>query len=159
MGLISDFEISETYLFSTGIIYSPKTFSMRIDGENGGSHINPLEEYDVAYLQFPMSLKLFTNEIVPDLAVFFQVGVGAEFKINDQAVEEEYTLISDFKFFDTNVILGAGVEYRAGINTVLYVEGSYQRGLLNVVKATEPSIGNEFDLRASVFMIDLGIKF
>ncbi|MFY0688142.1 MAG: PorT family protein [Cyclobacteriaceae bacterium] len=159
IGLTVDQELSDTYFLSTGVVYIPKHVSIDITGENGGTYSNTREEYSLQYLQIPITLKLFTNEIAPDLSIFFQVGAGMEFKIYDAAVQEEFTLINQFKPFDASVILGAGAEYRAGVNTVLYAGGSIQRGLLGIVKATSPDIGDEFYLRSGLISIDLGIKF
>ncbi len=159
LGLIGDYNIADTYIFSSGLVFVPKTARIGIAGENGGTYQNPLEEYNLQYLQVPISLKLFTNEILPDLAIFFQIGMTSEFKIFEEPVLEEYTLIDQFKFFDTAVMLGGGVEYRAGINTVLFIDASYQRGLISMVKTTEVPIDGDFTLRSSVLMFDFGIKF
>jgi hypothetical protein len=68
--------------------------------------------------------------------------------------------MSKFNTFDTSVILGVGGEYLAGINTVLFLGGSYQKGLINVVNETTPSLGEDaLSLRNGVISIDLGIKF
>lgn len=155
LGLIVDNSFSETYAFSTGILFVPKRISFSVDGP----HPNTSEVYNLQYLQIPVTLKLYTNEIVPDLSVFFQVGGAPEIKIFEEADKETYTLIDSFKPLDVNVMLGAGVEYRAGINTVLFINGSFQRGLMNIVDSTTPEIGDDFAIRNTVFMFDLGIKF
>jgi hypothetical protein len=159
LGLIFDYPFSDTYTLSTGIIFVPKTVQISIAGENGGTYPNTFEAYNLQYLHVPLSLKLYTNEIIPDLAIFFQVGGAPEFKIFEEPVEEEYSLIESFSFMDISVLLGGGVEYRAGVNTVLFIDASYQRGLLNVVSETTPDIGNEFAIRNTMLMLDFGIKF
>ena len=138
LGLVVDYSISDTYYFSTGVSFLPKKVGVDITGEDGGFYANPSEEYNLQYLQIPVTLKLFTNEVAPDLSIFFQVGAGAEIRVFEEPVEDNYSLISEFRPFDASVILGGGVEYRAGINTILFVDMSYQRGLLNIVKSTTP---------------------
>ena len=45
LGLIFDYEITETYYFSTGLVYLPKRVAFSVTGENGGTYPNPSEEY------------------------------------------------------------------------------------------------------------------
>ncbi|MBV6645624.1 MAG: PorT family protein [Cyclobacteriaceae bacterium] len=158
IGLVVDYPLTETYYFSTGLVVVPKRVGITVVGENGFTPDNPREEYNLQYLQVPISLKLYTNEIRPDMSIYFQVGGALEIKLNDKPLEEEYQLIEKFDPFDANVMLGAGVEYRAGINTILYGGLNYQRGLLNAVNSS-PQLVDELIIRNTVFMIDLGVKF
>jgi hypothetical protein len=159
LGLVVDHSLSDTYYFSTGVSFLPKRVGVDIVGESGGFYANPSELYNLQYIQIPISLKLFTNEVLPDLSIFFQVGAGAEIKVFEEPVEDNYTLIRGFRPFDASVILGGGVEYRAGINTVLFADISYQRGLINIVKSTTPALPETFSIRTSAIMLDLGVKF
>ncbi len=159
LGLIVDQSLTDTYVFSTGIVFIPKRIGFTVEPENGAFFSPITEAYNLQYLQLPVSLKLFTNEVLPDLSIFFQVGAGAEFRIFDSPVEETYNFIEEFNPFDLSVILSAGTEYRAGVNTVLFADVSYQRGLLNTVKTTTVPLPENFSIRSTVIMIDLGIKF
>lgn len=153
IGLIVDKPLTETYYLSTGLIYVPKRVAFRF--------ADPAledEEYNLQYLQIPLTLKLFTNEISPDVKAFFQVGAGLEFKVYEEKQDPLYVAVNEFNAMDLSVILGTGVEYRAGINTTLFGGISYQRGLTNVV--SEPNILNEdLQLRTTIFSIDIGVKF
>lgn len=163
IGLIFDYEITDTYYFSTGLILLPKQFAVDFSTEDGGplpAGIQSTEAYRTNYLQLPLSLKLFTNEVQPDMRIFFQVGGAAEIKVFDEPKEEEYVLIEEFSLFDFAALLGAGAEYRVGLNTVLFGQLTYQRGLLNQVKTLNNfQFQEELFVRNTVVSLDLGIKF
>ncbi|NND30993.1 MAG: PorT family protein [Saprospiraceae bacterium] len=156
LGLVVDYAFTETYTFSTGAFFLPKRVSIRVKNTN---YPNRVEEYNLQYIQIPLTLKLYTNEILPDASVFFQVGGAPEIKIFEEPAKEEYTLIRDFNIIDVNVMLGAGVEYKAGINTVLFVDFSFQRGLIHIVKESDPELAGDLSLRNTAMMLNLGIKF
>ena len=163
LGLIYDHEITETYFLSTGLIFVPRQVSFQVTEEADQPSANytkePMEEYRLNYLQIPVTLKLYTNEVQPDARVFFQVGMAPEFKVFSEPVEEEYDLIEEFKAVDATIIFGGGVEYRAGINTTLFGGVTYQRGLGNVIKTETWGFQEELFIRNSLLSFDLGIKF
>lgn len=164
LGLIYDHEITETYYFSTGLIFVPKYvgFEAFVEPEKAGDTTyagNPMEEYRLNYLQIPVSLKLFTNEVQPDMRVYFQVGMAGEFRVFSEPMEEDYNLIEEFKGTDWTILGGAGVEYRAGINTTLFGGITYQRGLGNVVRKLTTEFQDELFIRNTVVSLDLGLKF
>ena len=158
IGLIVDHPLTDTYFLSSGLIYLPKRVSINLEEENGGTApTNPFESYDLNYLQIPLSLKLFTNEIAPDISLFFQVGLILEFKIFEQALNEDYEFISKFNFFDTAAIIGTGIEYRLGINTLFFTSISLQKGLINIINRTNPEY--PLVIRNQIVSIDVGMKF
>ena len=159
LGLIADYELTETYFLSSGILVVPKRVGLTISPENGGTYPASIEYYDLQYVQIPLTLKLYTNEIAPDASMFFQVGATADFKVFEQPVEEEYKFVEGVNAVDANVVLGGGFEYKAGLNTVLYLGATYNRGLSSVIKTTQTALSEEFFVRTSVLMFDFGIKF
>lgn len=164
LGLIYDHEITETYYFSTGLIFVPKqvAFNAGVEKEHQSDTSyagNSFEEYRLNYLQIPLSLKLFTNEIQPDTRIYFQVGLAPEIKIFDEPKNEDYNLVKDFRNLDATVLFGVGGEYRAGINTTLFGGVTYQRGLANVIKSESYGFQNDLIIRNSIFSFDFGIKF
>ncbi|WP_258102901.1 porin family protein [Marinoscillum sp. MHG1-6] len=163
IGLIYDHQIAETYFFSTGLIFMPKRTHLQVRGENNPTSIpvgvNPNETYKLQYLQFPVTLKLYTNEIVPDGKIFFQVGSALEFLVNSEPSREDYDLVEDFTVFDFAVLLGTGYEYRVGVNTTLFFEVSYQRGLINQIKALRYDFQEELLIKSNIVALDFGIKF
>ena len=109
-------------------------------------------------MQIPVTLKLFTNEIAPDFKAYLRIGSGLEIKVFDEPKDPAYITIEKFNPMDIPVILGAGVEFRAGINTMLFGGFSYQRGSVDVVN--EAATGAEdLQLRNTIFSIDPGLKF
>ncbi len=157
-GLSADMEISDTYSFSTGVIYTPKHVSFAVVGENGGSYIIDLEEYRLHYLMVPVSLKLYTNEIQPDAKLYFQIGATGEVKIFDEPSDERYEGIEKFNLFNASALLGMGLEYQVGLNTILTGGFSYYRGLLNALNETIP-IDDELIIKNDMISFDIGVKF
>lgn len=163
LGLIYDHELTETYFLSTGLIFVPKQVAFEVteeqDQPSAQSPEEPMQEYRLNYLQVPVSLKLFTNEVQPDTRIFFQVGLAPEIKVFSEPMEEEYDLIEEFKSVDATILFGGGVEYRAGINTTLFASITYQRGLGNVIKKENWGFQEELYIRSTLVSLDLGIKF
>lgn len=157
LGLIVDKPFSDTYYFSTGLIIMPKRIGINITPEGGGTTPNTFEAYNLQYLQVPVTLKLYTNEIQPDLSIYFQVGGAFEIKVDDRPKDEDYIIIEKFSAFDASAMLGAGAEYRIGINTILFGGFSYQQGLINVVSEARNDL--DLNIKNSVITLDLGIKF
>ena len=158
LGLIADMELTNTYFLSSGVMVVPKRIGIDIRPENSGSFAPSTQYFDLQYVQIPATLKLFTNEILPDGSMYFQVGGAADIKDFEQPVEEEYGFIGDFSSLDLTVVFGVGFEYQAGLNTALFGGITYNRGLTNVVKTTQSAL-NDFSIRTSVLMFDIGIKF
>ena len=153
IGLVVDQPLSDTYMFSSGLVYLPKRAAFK------DSDLGVEEEYKVQYLQIPATLKLFTNEVAPDFKVFFQVGGGLEIKVFDESEDPTFTTINSFNPIDFSVILGTGVEYRAGLSTTLFGGISYQRGLSNVINEAAVTAAEDLAIRATVVSIDVGVKF
>lgn len=154
-GLEADFMLSETYAFSTGAIFAPKRAGFTVDPLDGSP--SSTQDYKVHYLQLPVTLKLFTSEIQPDLKLYFQLGFKGEIKLFDEPFEEDYDLVEKFHLFDCSFTGGVGLEYGAGVNTILYGGLFYDRGLVNIVKSSM----TENKLTAKMHTLDLkvGLKF
>ena len=151
IGLVVDKPLTESYFLSSGLIYVPKRAAFRVTADS-------TEEYTLQYLQIPATVKMFTNEIAPDIKVYFQVGGALELKVFDEPTEPDFDDIVKFNPIDFSVILGSGVEYRAGINTIIFGGISYQRGLANVVNETIAG-AEDLQIRNTIVSIDLGVKF
>lgn len=162
-GLVVDKELAENYVFSTGLMYIPKKVGISLNPSNAyaGAPLNASEEYKLQYLQLPATLKLFTNEVSPDMRVYFQLGMALEIKLYEEADPElvEQESIDAFQTFNIPLIMGAGMEYRAGVSTVLFGGISYQRGLTNIVKNTNVNFADELFIKSTLISIDLGVKF
>lgn len=157
LGLIADIDLTETYSFSTGLVYMPKGLGISTTGRNGGTY-NTVEEYRLQYLQVPLTFKLYTNEVQPDFKLYFQIGGAMEVLLHDEPVDDSAELVTDFNLFDASVVLGAGTEYKLGASTILYGGITYYRGLLNVINETI-ALADDLEARNTVVGLDLGIKF
>jgi hypothetical protein len=152
-GVVGDFYFRENYYFSTGLFFVPK----RVGLEDPTNNIE--EAYRLHYLQVPLALKLFTNEVALDMRLYFQVGLTLDVKILEDNLTDEVRYIQNFRNLDSNVLLGAGMEYRMGYSTVVFGGLSYRRGLVNVVKDQfEPGVG-ELIIKNDYLSLDLGLKF
>ena len=149
-GVLVDYLWQENYYISSGLFFLPKRVGVK---SNNGVE----EVYRLQYLQVPVALKLFTNEVALDTRVYFQVGLTADFKILEDNVSEQ-TLIDRFRTLDSSLLLSAGAEYRYGYNTILFGGFSYRRGLGNVVRR-EGATGGDLIVKNDLFSLDLGIKF
>ena len=154
-GLEFDFPMTDNYSFGTGLIFAPKRVGISIDGPGGSFK----EEYKVQYLQIPATLKLFTNEIQPDLKVYFQLGFMGEIILFSEAVDNDYFMIEDFRFYDFSFTGGAGLEYGAGVNTIVYGGLFYDHGLANIVADQSDQIQGDLTIRSRFYSIKIGLKF
>lgn len=161
-GLIADKYITDSYVLSTGLIYIPKEVRIGIAPNAGNpTTFNSTESYKLQYLQIPLSLKLFTNEIKPDFKAYFQIGMALEIKVYEEPdlTLAQQEVIADFQPLSIPVVLGAGVEYNMGINTIGFAAVSYHRGLTNIVKTTNVTFAEELEIRSTILSIDVGVKF
>lgn len=163
IGLVADKEFGSSYIFSTGLIYMPKTIGITASDATSTNTFNSAESYKLQYLQIPATIKLFTNEVQPDVKVYFQLGMALELKVYEEADPDlaQPELITQFNPINVPVIIGTGIEYRAGLNTIVFAGLSYQRGLTNIVGTTNSdyTLADELSIRNTVLSIDAGIKF
>ncbi len=161
IGLIADREFGNGYIFSSGLIYLPKQVSITANSTGSNTFNDGVENYKLQYLQIPGTVKLFTNEIQPDVKVYFQLGMALEIKVYEEADTDltEPEVISQFQPFNIPVIIGTGFEYKAGVNTTIFAGFSYQRGLTNIVESTNYEFAEVPSIRTTTLSIDAGIKF
>lgn len=147
-----DIYLTESYQISTGLWYVPRRYNAFPTGAS-----TP-DVRDVQYLQLPISMKLYTDEIMLDTKVYFQLGAVGEIRLTDRDQEPSVTYLPKVDLFGANVLLSAGLEYRWGYNTIVYGGILYQRGLFNVVSG---GIGGNptYALRQDLIGLDLGLKF
>lgn len=162
-GVIADYYFTENAAFSTGLSFTGKGGNVSYTRPNTVGRTT--DDISLQYLEIPLTVKLFTNEVAPDMRVYFQTGfslnplMGA--KINgdklDPNNDEKYS--KRFNVLDTDVILGAGLEYQVGETTKLFGGLSYHRGLASIDDYYEKEINDKIEVRNNVFSLDLGVKF
>jgi len=122
--------------------------------------------YNLQYVQLPLVLQLFTNEIASDMKIYFRIGGTFDIKLAEKekkialamANGDPDRIITKFGRFDAGILAGAGVKLQMGDNT--YVTGGlrYTRGLLNNASKYDSGI-KEFKLNTDMVSLDLGITF
>jgi hypothetical protein len=151
LGPVFDIEFKENHYFSTGLIFTSKRSTFIADSIN----TSYTENYNPQYLQVPITLKLFTEEIGLDKKIYFQFGGTVDFMTNREGDAEN--IVQSFKFFDLNSLLAIGLEYGIGINTKLFGGLVYQRGLLNVIN--DNLYNDNFKLRNDFVGLEVGVIF
>ena len=154
-GIILDYEFQENYYFSTGINFLPKKVAYQISGPT--QNVNYNDVFNVQYLQLPITMKLYTNEIALDMRLYFQFGGLAEINIHDNIDQLNNTFVTKIALFDASIPVGAGVELKLGENTSVFGGLVYHRGLLNI--ASQNLIDKQYDLKMQFIGLEFGVKF
>lgn len=172
-GLLVDYFFGENYAFSTGLFLTGRggtfTYADNAGGATGAS-FTASQKIALQYLELPVTVKLFTNEVSTGTRVYFQVGgalatpVGV--RINggkyyiDPATREETKAFDHVFFFDANLLAGTGVEYQLGQSTKIFGGLSYHRGLVDLDRYFQKTRGfKDIAIKNSEFALDLGLKF
>ena len=167
-GVIADLYFTDNAAFSTGLSFTGKGGTVSYPNSlitPGSTNGRITDEISLQYLEIPLTVKLFTNEVAPDMHIFFQTGfslnprMGA--KVNGEKLDqtnnnEKYS--KRFNVLDADVILGTGLEYQVGETTKLFGGISYHRGLVSIDDYYE-SKNDKIELRNNVISLDLGVKF
>lgn len=174
-GLNLDFHINKSVAFGTGLWFTVKRagFTSSYILNNASYDVN--EVYNLQYLQIPLTLKMFTNNIADDMKLYFQLGPSLDIKINEKLLSNSpsskpiYTAANDadravFSYFDCSIIAGAGVEWQMAESTALFGGLSYNRGLINTFNPllkwpNGTHVDADITNKTSSISIDLGVKF
>ncbi|MBT2557782.1 PorT family protein [Hymenobacter sp. ISL-91] len=167
-GLIVDYFFGQNYAFSTGLELVGKGGTVSFF--DGASRRRYEQKLSLQYLQVPLTVKLFTNDVAEDTKVYFQLGgalggvIGARVdgdKFYTSPVTGSRTKATKHVIIpDANLRLGAGIERQLGQTTRFLLGASYHRGLLNIDKYFEENAGiKDAELKNSEFALDFGIKF
>ena len=174
-GIFMDYFFGENYAFNTGLFLTGKggTISYLDRNAASSSSIGTRVEQKITmqYLELPLTIKLFTNEIAPATRIYFQVGgslaVPVQSRING---EKDYTdpydnnnqtsASSHVLPIDANLIGAIGAEYQLGQSTKFLAGLSYHHGLVNFDRYFERTRNfNDVSIKNSIFSLDLGLKF
>ncbi|HPI11162.1 MAG TPA: porin family protein [Catalimonadaceae bacterium] len=173
-GVTGDFYFGKNYSFYTGLWYTVLRTGMKYDSVGSSLPDNGKSVYNLQYLQMPVALKLFTNEIGTDLKMYFVIGGTLGVKIDEKEKSWETSEFSSAEkpskgsghsFGDVGLLLGAGVEYQMGEATTLFFGLSYNRGLLDIASKKGPMWVAERDasdfykISTSLLSLEAGIKF
>ena len=180
VGPIADFYFAEKYAFSTGLWYTAKGLSYNVYNGFYDSQVfvqKPLTsdeikassaEFNLQYLQVPLTIKMFSGQVIPDMPMFIQFGGTLDVKIAEKAINPVKNALVHYRdrvdanssiygFGSANLLLGIGFEKPFGQGTdALFFGLQYQRGLGEINR------GNAFDnlaTKTGQLVIDFGIKF
>lgn len=158
VGAFIDIPFTDNYFFSGGINYAAKVTNVLvadIDRANTGSFS---ESYDHEFLQVPLLLKLYTNEITLDTKLFVNFGIVPELSLNTTNDKLTTPSITAFRSFDLSGNFGLGLERAIGVNTNVFLSAGYYLGFLNQVKETS-RLSDDISIKNNLVSLELGIKF
>ena len=171
-GLIVDYFFGENYAFGTGLFLTGKGGSYTYTELAGTLLATPVtQKLTTQYLELPATIKLFTNEVAPDVKLYFQLGaslaVPIAARINGEKFfkdpfngNKETEAYSHVLPVDANALLGLGAEYQLGTRTKVLAGLSYHRGLIDLDRYFEKERSfKDVNIRNNVFALDLGMKF
>lgn len=167
-GLVIDYFFGENYAFNTGIELVGKGGIVKLTTTPGGAVQSA--KFGLQYLQVPLAIKLFTNEVAPDTRVYFLVGgqlgalVGANIDgkktVPVPGSTDDRKASKNFNTFDAGAQVGAGAELQLGKSTKAFGGLSYQHGLLNIIDKSYGGFNSTaFTVKNSGVNLDLGLKF
>ncbi|GAB2552208.1 porin family protein [Rufibacter soli] len=172
LGVIADYFFGTNYALSTGLQYNVKGGEVAYDYTfptsvgSGTKRVSGSDDINLQYIEIPVALKLFTNEVATDTRVYFLAGGSLNTllaaKVNDKKVDSEGDKFTKrFNTFEIGALLGAGVEWQLGESTKVFGGLSYQRGLTDVDDDFYSGIfeDSKVELKNNTFSIDLGLKF
>lgn len=174
-GIFVDYFFGENYAFNTGLFLTGKGgtigYNDRASAPGGGTTgVRAEQKISLQYLEVPLTVKLFTNEVAPATRVYFQVGGSLAVPVQARIDGEKYytdpynnnqtKASSHVLAVDVNLIGGAGVEYQLGQSTKLLAGISYHHGLIDFDRYFEKTRDfSDVNIKNSVFALDLGLKF
>jgi hypothetical protein len=174
-GVFLDYFFGENYAFNTGLFLTGKggTISYLDRNASSSSSASTRVEQKIAiqYLEVPLTIKLFTNEVAPATRVYFQVGGSLAVPVQSRINGDKYytdsfdnnnqtSAGSHVLPVDANLIGAVGAEYQMGQSTKLLAGLSYHHGLVDFDRYFERTRGfSDVNIKNSVFALDLGLKF
>jgi hypothetical protein len=160
-GIVGDFFLRDNIALSTGFWYSVKrTGVTTADTTAGVPSYNSMT--NTQYLNLPIGFKFYTQEIVPDMRLFLQLGGVADFKISKDKIKldsKELVNPSTYsKFFDASMLVSIGTEMKLGNNKVF---GSifYNRGLVSMLTKKYSTALNSTNLKLNSDQMGLSIGY
>lgn len=157
LGAFVDIGFKENYFFSTGVNYATKNTQIVANHPGvGGGEVK--EKYAHEYLQIPLLIKLYTNEVVLDTKIYFNFGLVPEIRLSTSNENVDVVLIENFKSFDLAGNLGGGLEKSLGPNTRLFGGLNFNLGFLNMIKDQSDLI-DPITVKSNLLALEFGIKF
>jgi hypothetical protein len=170
VGVVADYFFAQNYAFSTGLIYRSKgseiSYNYTRQNSSGATvTTSGKDDISVQYIELPLTLKLFTNEIAPATILYFQVGgslnTKVAAKVNDKKVIDGTKTSKRFNLFEADALIGGGTEFQFGESTKLFAGLTYHRGLSDIDNNYYSEVFGDKNVavKNNSFSIDFGVKF
>ena len=180
VGPVMDMYITDKYAFSTGLLYTVKSVNYTMHGnfyDNELFKMNPLTvdevrgteaNFNLQYLQLPLTMKIFSDQIVEDTPLFLQFGGTLDLKIAEKALDKPRNALfqyqerlassqSIFALGDIGLLIGIGGEKSLNRGGDAFFFGiQYQRGLTEINR--DRTFG-DLVTKNGAFYLDFGVKF
>lgn len=170
VGPIADIVWTERYALTTGILFTTKQANHAsvipiVDGNGNSLDLNVAEKYGLQYIQIPVGLKLFTDELFENGKGFVSFGVQPEVLVGNSRKSGNYldaqgrsaSFIKKFNPIDFGMFIGVGVEYKIGNNPIFGGIG-YQRSFINVVNELDIQGPKVLSIKQNLLTIEVGVK-
>ncbi len=158
-----EFGVSDHVSFLTGAWFSSKRAGLSATSDS----LTDNAVFKLHYVQFPVTVKYYTNEIATDMKLYFQLGgtidlnVAQDVKESTLDQDTQNMLYDDFaKLLDATAYVSVGTELKIGETNVLFGGICYNRGLSDIL--TKDFLAVEKDklkLSNDLISLELGIKF
>lgn len=166
-GVVVDYFFTENYAFSTGLNYTSKGSGVIYDTTppDMTAIVRQTDRFSLQYLELPLMMKLYTNEVATDTKVYFHLGpslnTNIAAKVNDEKIlTGGQRATKRFNIFEISAILGTGAEWQLGQTTRVFGGIAYHRGLTNIDNAYGRELNDRnISIRSDAFILDIGIKF
>ncbi|MFB9863337.1 porin family protein [Rufibacter immobilis] len=174
IGIIGDYFFGANYAFSSGLMYNTKGGKVSYNYTRAATPNAPAPEpikgkddINLQYLEIPLTLKLFTNELSAGTRLYFQGGLSLNTllasKVNDKKIDnntgDRYN--KRFNTFEIGAILSAGIEWPLGQSTKFMGGLTYHRGLTDVDNGHYSGIlgDKKIEVKNNTIAFDFGLKF
>ncbi len=152
-GLMVDAFLTEKFALTTGGFFVTKAANYKISEE--------VQTLNLQYIQLPIALKLYTDNITPLMKLYFQAGGTLDIKVAEKldGFKADYTSL-----MDAGILLGLGTEFEIGTHS-LFAGINYNRGLFDIVREdltvedAESVSKDLFDLKTDSWSLVVGFKF
>ncbi|NVJ47085.1 MAG: PorT family protein [Cytophagia bacterium] len=158
LGAFVDIPFKDNYYFHGGINYATKVTKITVTDPRFLGGQPDSERYDHEYLQVPLLVKLYTNEVLLDTRLFFNFGLIPEIRLNTSTEDAGVMYISKFQSIDLAGNFGGGLERAIGVNTNVFAALNFNIGFLNQVNEQNP-IYDDIKVKNNMFALEIGIKF
>ena len=161
-GLVVDYFFGQNYAFGTGLQLTSKGGTVSYQAN---TILGTEQKISLQYLEIPLTVKLFTNDITTDTKLYFQLGgkIGGlvAARIDGEKFYQSGSEKSSKHFIvpDAALLGGFGAEYQVGQSTKVFAGLSYHHGLANVDRYFKNNGVSGATLKNGEVALDLGIKF